>query len=76
VRSLRPPGPAKRRASLTAHEAIVALGFEGTVLKRLGSAYRPGRNPAGAEYFFVPRDESDSDPAKFGIVLHPRVTAD
>ena len=26
------------------HEAIVALGFEGTVLKRVGSAYRPGRH--------------------------------
>jgi quercetin dioxygenase-like cupin family protein len=25
--------------------------------------------PAGAEYFFVPRDDSDSDPASFGIVL-------
>jgi quercetin dioxygenase-like cupin family protein len=26
--------------------------------------------PAGLEYFFVPRDASDSDPARFGIVLH------
>src|SRR3954466_481440 len=26
-------------------------------------------HPAGAEYIFVPRDESDSDPAKFGITL-------
>jgi quercetin dioxygenase-like cupin family protein len=25
--------------------------------------------PAGAEYFFVPRDESDADPGHFGIVL-------
>jgi ATP-dependent DNA ligase len=33
-------------ATLGAHEAIVALGFEGTVLKRLGSAYRPGRHRA------------------------------
>jgi ATP-dependent DNA ligase len=33
-------------ATLEAHEAIVALGFEGTVLKRLGSAYRPGRHRA------------------------------
>jgi quercetin dioxygenase-like cupin family protein len=32
-------------------------------------------HPAGAEYFFVPRDESDSDPAKFGIVLHERAAA-
>jgi bifunctional non-homologous end joining protein LigD len=31
-------------ATLAAHDAIVALGFEGTVLKRLGSAYRPGRH--------------------------------
>jgi hypothetical protein len=31
-------------AALAAHDAIVALGFEGTVLKRLGSAYRPGRH--------------------------------
>ena len=29
-------------------------------------------HPAGAEYFFVPRDETDSDPARFGIVLHER----
>jgi quercetin dioxygenase-like cupin family protein len=26
--------------------------------------------PAGAEYFFVPRDDSDSDPDKFGLKLH------
>ena len=26
--------------------------------------------PAGAEYFFVPRDEGDTDPERFGIVLH------
>src|SRR3954465_10653630 len=26
--------------------------------------------PAGAEYFFVPRDDSDNDPAKFGLVIH------
>jgi quercetin dioxygenase-like cupin family protein len=25
--------------------------------------------PAGAEYFFVPRDDSDSDPAKFGLEI-------
>lgn len=25
--------------------------------------------PAGAEYLFVPRDESDADPAKFGVIL-------
>jgi quercetin dioxygenase-like cupin family protein len=25
--------------------------------------------PAGAEYFFVPRDESDADPAKFGLLI-------
>lgn len=37
---------ASQPATLAAHEAIVALGFEGTVLKRLGSAYRPGRHPA------------------------------
>jgi ATP-dependent DNA ligase len=35
---------ASRPATLEVHEAIVALGFEGTVLKRLGSAYRPGRH--------------------------------
>jgi ATP dependent DNA ligase domain len=37
---------ASQPASLAAHEAIVALGFEGTVLKRVGSAYRPGRHRA------------------------------
>jgi quercetin dioxygenase-like cupin family protein len=26
--------------------------------------------PAGAEYFFVPRDDGDADPQRFGIVLH------
>jgi quercetin dioxygenase-like cupin family protein len=26
--------------------------------------------PAGAEYFFVRRDENDSDPSRFGIVLN------
>jgi quercetin dioxygenase-like cupin family protein len=26
--------------------------------------------PAGAEYFLVPRDDADADPARFGIVLH------
>jgi quercetin dioxygenase-like cupin family protein len=25
--------------------------------------------PAGAEYFFVPRDDMDADPERFGIVL-------
>lgn len=33
-------------ASPQAHTAIVALGFEGTVLKRPGSLYRPGRHGA------------------------------
>jgi ATP-dependent DNA ligase len=37
---------ASQPATLAAHEAIVTLGFEGTVLKRLGSAYRPGRHRA------------------------------
>jgi quercetin dioxygenase-like cupin family protein len=32
-------------------------------------------HPAGAEYFFVPRDDSDSDPSKFGIILHERAAA-
>jgi quercetin dioxygenase-like cupin family protein len=31
--------------------------------------------PAGAEYFFVPRDDDDADPARFGIVLHERAPA-
>jgi quercetin dioxygenase-like cupin family protein len=26
--------------------------------------------PAGTEYFFVPRDDSDNDPAKFGLLIH------
>jgi quercetin dioxygenase-like cupin family protein len=26
--------------------------------------------PAGVEYFFVPRDHSDDDPAKFGLIIH------
>ena len=35
---------ASQPATPNAHEAIVGLGFEGTVLKRSGSAYRPGRH--------------------------------
>ena len=31
--------------------------------------------PAGAEYLFVPRDERDNDPARFGIVLHEAAQA-
>ena len=31
--------------------------------------------PAGAEYFLVPRDESDADPAKFGVIIHDAVPA-
>jgi quercetin dioxygenase-like cupin family protein len=32
--------------------------------------------PAGAEYFMVPRDENDADPNRFGLVLHgPAPTA-
>jgi quercetin dioxygenase-like cupin family protein len=26
--------------------------------------------PAGAEYFLVPRDQNDGDPSRFGLVLH------
>jgi ATP-dependent DNA ligase len=37
---------ASQPASLAAHDAVVALGFEGTVLKRRGSAYRAGRHRA------------------------------
>jgi ATP-dependent DNA ligase len=33
-------------ATVEGHRAIVGLGFEGTVLKRSGSAYRPGRQSA------------------------------
>jgi len=31
--------------------------------------------PAGAEYLFVPRDDSDADPAKFGLVIHQAAPA-
>jgi quercetin dioxygenase-like cupin family protein len=31
--------------------------------------------PAGAEYFLVPRDESDADPARFGLVVQDRAVA-
>jgi quercetin dioxygenase-like cupin family protein len=32
--------------------------------------------PAGAEYFLVPRDEGDADPARFGLILQdPAVAA-
>jgi quercetin dioxygenase-like cupin family protein len=31
--------------------------------------------PAGVEYFFVPRDHSDDDPAKFGLIVHAAAEA-
>jgi quercetin dioxygenase-like cupin family protein len=31
--------------------------------------------PAGAEYFLVPRDDADADPERFGIVLHEAAPA-
>ena len=31
--------------------------------------------PAGAEYFFVPRDEADADPARFGFIIHEPASA-
>jgi quercetin dioxygenase-like cupin family protein len=31
--------------------------------------------PAGAEYFLVPRDDADADPNQFGIVLHESAPA-
>jgi quercetin dioxygenase-like cupin family protein len=31
--------------------------------------------PAGAEYFFVPRDEGDADPATFGLIIHEAAQA-
>jgi quercetin dioxygenase-like cupin family protein len=31
--------------------------------------------PAGAEYFLVPRDESDADPNKFGLIIHEAAPA-
>jgi quercetin dioxygenase-like cupin family protein len=31
--------------------------------------------PAGVEYFFVPRDDSDNDPAKFGLIIHSEAPA-
>jgi bifunctional non-homologous end joining protein LigD len=37
-------------ASVEAHAAMVALGFEGTVLKRPRSAYRPGRQSAWVKH--------------------------
>ena len=31
--------------------------------------------PAGAEYFLVPRDDADTDPARFGLIIHEPVPA-
>ena len=45
--------------------ALTAHGDEARLLITL--------EPAGAEYFFVPRDDSDADPAKFGLVIHQAV---
>jgi bifunctional non-homologous end joining protein LigD len=37
-------------ASRAAHDQLVALGFEGSVLKRPGSTYRPGRQTTWRKY--------------------------
>ena len=39
-----------RPASRAAHDQLVALGFEGSVLKRPGSAYRSGRQTTWRKY--------------------------
>ena len=39
-----------RPASRAAHDRLVAIGFEGSVLKRPGSTYRPGRQTAWRKY--------------------------
>ena len=39
-----------RPASRAAHDQLVALGFEGSVLKRPGSTYRPGRHTTWRKY--------------------------
>jgi bifunctional non-homologous end joining protein LigD len=39
-----------RPASRAWHDQLVALGFEGSVLKRPGSAYRPGRQTTWRKY--------------------------
>ena len=39
-----------RPASRAAHDQLVAIGFEGSVLKRPGSAYRPGRQTTWRKY--------------------------
>ena len=39
-----------RPASCAAHDQLVALGFEGSVLKRPGSTYRPGRQTTWRKY--------------------------
>src|SRR4051794_27852358 len=31
--------------------------------------------PAGVEYFFVPRDERDADPARFGLIINDAAQA-
>jgi quercetin dioxygenase-like cupin family protein len=31
--------------------------------------------PAGAEHFFVPRDEGDTDPARFGLIINSAAQA-
>jgi ATP-dependent DNA ligase len=37
-------------ASRTAHDKLIALGLEGSVLKRPGSSYRPGRQTSWRKY--------------------------
>jgi hypothetical protein len=58
---------ASQPATLAAHEAIVSLGFGATVLKRLGSAYRPGRH-----HTWVKRKEWFTTPAALCSVRQDR----
>jgi quercetin dioxygenase-like cupin family protein len=47
--------------------ALIVRGDEARLLITL--------EPAGTEYFLVPRDDSDADPAKFGLIIHQAASA-
>ena len=48
-------------------DALTVRGDEARLLITL--------EPAGTEYFLVPRDDSDADPAKFGLIIHQAASA-
>ena len=62
-----PLGAAAAWSEACAPHGLTVRGEEARLLITL--------EPAGAEYFFVPRDDSDADPARFGLIIQDAAPA-